>query len=174
MDERTIKTYSTTASSLAAGWRDVRPFATARHSWLFSDTVAGAKASAMVYSLLLTCRACNVEPYAYLHHVPSEMPQRASDLTSATCCRLTSPNECSSLQPTPEATRSGVQSAFSTSSGIGRSSVGNMRVLLSQRGRQRVATATSAKIAGCSLSHQPAEIIHDQDKSQVPQPCSRP
>ncbi|WP_408242674.1 MULTISPECIES: IS66 family transposase [Paraburkholderia] len=59
--------------------RDIRPFATARHSWLFSDTVAGAKASAMVYSLVLTCRACNVEPYSYLHHVLTEMPQRASD-----------------------------------------------------------------------------------------------
>jgi transposase len=59
--------------------RDIRPFATARNSWLFSDTVAGAKASAMVYSLVLTCRACNVEPYAYLHHVLTELPQRASD-----------------------------------------------------------------------------------------------
>jgi len=52
---------------------------TARNSWLFSDTVAGAKASAIVYSLVLTCRACNVEPYAYLHHVLTELPQRASD-----------------------------------------------------------------------------------------------
>jgi hypothetical protein len=59
--------------------RDIRPFATSRNSWLFSDTVAGAKASAIVYSLVLTCRACNVEPYAYLHHVLTEMPQRASD-----------------------------------------------------------------------------------------------
>jgi transposase len=59
--------------------RDIRPFATARNSWLFSDTVAGAKASAIVYSLVLTCRACNVEPYAYLHHVLTELPQRASD-----------------------------------------------------------------------------------------------
>jgi transposase len=57
--------------------RDIRPFATARNSWLFSDTVAGAKASAIVYSLVLTCRACNVEPYAYLHHVLNELPQRA-------------------------------------------------------------------------------------------------
>jgi transposase len=57
--------------------RDIRPFATARNSWLFSDTVAGAKASAMVYSLVLTCRACDVEPYAYLRHVLTELPQRA-------------------------------------------------------------------------------------------------
>lgn len=46
---------------------------------MFSDTVAGAKASAMVYSLMLTCRACNVEPYAYLVHVLTELPQRAPD-----------------------------------------------------------------------------------------------
>ncbi|OTP68786.1 IS66 family transposase [Caballeronia sordidicola] len=56
--------------------RDIRPFCTGRSSWLFSDTVAGAKASAVIYSLMLTCRACNVEPYAYLLHVLTELPQR--------------------------------------------------------------------------------------------------
>ncbi|WP_143138140.1 transposase domain-containing protein, partial [Burkholderia ubonensis] len=63
--------------------RDIRPFATARKSWLFSDTVAGAKASAMVYSMMLTCRACNVEPHAWLLHVLTELPQRApaADIT---------------------------------------------------------------------------------------------
>ncbi|MGF6902630.1 hypothetical protein P3T22_003909 [Paraburkholderia sp. GAS348] len=45
--------------------RDIRPFCIGRFSWLFSDTVAGAKANPMVYSLMLTCRTCNVEPYAY-------------------------------------------------------------------------------------------------------------
>jgi transposase len=40
--------------------RDIRVFATGRKSWLFSDTVAGAKASAVVYSLMLTCRACGI------------------------------------------------------------------------------------------------------------------
>ena len=59
--------------------RDIRPFCTGRKSWLFSDSVAGAKASAMVYSLMLTCRACGVEPYAYLLHVLTELPQRAPD-----------------------------------------------------------------------------------------------
>jgi len=59
--------------------RDIRPFATSRKSWLFSDTVDGAKASAMVFSLMLTCRACNVEPYAYLLHVLKELPQRAPE-----------------------------------------------------------------------------------------------
>ncbi|UIF84555.1 IS66 family transposase [Cupriavidus necator] len=59
--------------------RDIRPFCTGRKAWLFADTVAGAKASAMLYSLMLTCRACDVEPYAYLLHVLTELPQREPD-----------------------------------------------------------------------------------------------
>lgn len=55
---------------------DIRIFATGRKSWLFSDTVEGAKASAIVYSIILTCRACAVEHLAYLRNVLSELPQR--------------------------------------------------------------------------------------------------
>jgi hypothetical protein len=33
----------------------------------------------MIYSLMLTCRACDVEPYAYLVHVLTELPQRPPD-----------------------------------------------------------------------------------------------
>ena len=59
--------------------RDIRIFATGRKSWLFSDTVAGAKASAVIYSLMLTCRACGVEPLAWLRHVLTELPQRVAE-----------------------------------------------------------------------------------------------
>ena len=59
--------------------RDIRIFATGQKSWLFSDTVDGAKASAVVYSLMLTCRASRVEPLAWLRHVLTELPQRAAD-----------------------------------------------------------------------------------------------
>lgn len=59
--------------------RDIRPFCTGRKSWLFADTVAGANASAIIYTLMLTCRACAVEPFMYLRHVLTELPQRASD-----------------------------------------------------------------------------------------------
>ncbi len=43
----------------------------------------GADASAVIYSLMLTCRACNIEPYSYLRHVLTELPQRptGSDIT---------------------------------------------------------------------------------------------
>jgi transposase len=59
--------------------RDIRIFATGRKSWLFSDTVDGARASAVVYSLMLTCRASRVEPLAWLRHVLTQLPQRADD-----------------------------------------------------------------------------------------------
>ena len=59
--------------------RDIRVFATGRKSWMFSDTVAGAKASAVIYGLMLTCRACGVEPFAWLRHVLTEMPARGKD-----------------------------------------------------------------------------------------------
>ncbi|WP_139812086.1 IS66 family transposase, partial [Ensifer aridi] len=59
--------------------RDIRIFATGRKSWLFSDTVDGAKASAVIYSLMLTCRACGVEPLAWLRHALTELPQRTND-----------------------------------------------------------------------------------------------
>jgi transposase len=58
--------------------RDIRPFTTGRKNWLFSATVAGANASAVIYSLMLTCRACEVEPYVYLQHVLTELPRRAA------------------------------------------------------------------------------------------------
>lgn len=56
--------------------RDIRPFTTGRKAWLFSNSVAGADASAVIYSLMLTCRACDVEPYAYLRHILTELPGR--------------------------------------------------------------------------------------------------
>ena len=30
----------------------------------------------MIYSLMLTCRACGVDPLAWLRHVLTELPQR--------------------------------------------------------------------------------------------------
>jgi transposase len=59
--------------------RDIRPFCTGRKSWLFSDTVEGAKASAVIYSLVLTCRACGVDPFRWLSHVLTELPTRNRD-----------------------------------------------------------------------------------------------
>ena len=32
-----------------------------------------------LYSLMLACRACGIEPLAYLRQVPTELPQRAEN-----------------------------------------------------------------------------------------------
>jgi len=56
--------------------RDIRFFVTSRKNWLFSDTTAGAKANATIYSLMLACRACGVDPHDWLAHALTELPQR--------------------------------------------------------------------------------------------------
>jgi hypothetical protein len=53
----------------------IRPFVLGRKAWLFSDTPAGADASARLYSLIETAKANGVEPYAYLRHVFTELPK---------------------------------------------------------------------------------------------------
>lgn len=45
-----------------------------RKGWLFSDTPAGAHASAVLYSLLETAKANNREPYAWLRFVLERLP----------------------------------------------------------------------------------------------------
>jgi transposase len=44
----------------------IRPFAVGRKNWLFNGSPAGAKAGAIFFSLIETCKANNVEPYQYL------------------------------------------------------------------------------------------------------------
>jgi transposase len=56
----------------------LRPFCVGRRGWLFCDTVAGAKSSANLYSLIQTAKANGLEPYAYLRHVLTELPKATS------------------------------------------------------------------------------------------------
>jgi len=52
----------------------IRPFVIGRKSWLFSDTPAGAHASAVIYSLVETVKACGLEPYTWLRRVMRSLP----------------------------------------------------------------------------------------------------
>jgi len=45
-----------------------------RKNWLFSDTVKGAKSSAIVYTLVETAKANGLEPYAYLNQLMRDLP----------------------------------------------------------------------------------------------------
>ncbi len=43
----------------------IRPFAIGRKNWLFMGSPLGAKAGAIYYTLIETCKANNIEPYKY-------------------------------------------------------------------------------------------------------------
>jgi hypothetical protein len=47
-------------------------------AWLFSDTPAGARASATHYSLIETAKANGLEPYDYLKQVLTALPYAES------------------------------------------------------------------------------------------------
>ena len=52
----------------------IRPFAVGRRSWLFADTVDGARASAVAYSIIETAQANGLNPYQYLLHLFTVLP----------------------------------------------------------------------------------------------------
>ena len=56
----------------------IRPFVIGRKNYLFCNTVAGANASANLYSLIETAKANGIEPCAHLRTVFTELPQATS------------------------------------------------------------------------------------------------
>lgn len=56
----------------------IRPFVIGRKAWLFSDTPAGANASALIYSLVETAKANGLDPYAWMRLLMREVPSARS------------------------------------------------------------------------------------------------
>jgi hypothetical protein len=56
----------------------IRPFVIGRRNWLFSDTMAGATASANLYSLIETAKANRRDPYRYLTWLLTRLPAARS------------------------------------------------------------------------------------------------
>ena len=54
--------------------RDIRLFVMVRRAWLLPDTPQGARASAVLYSLVCTAKANGLEPWGYLKRVFTELP----------------------------------------------------------------------------------------------------
>lgn len=54
--------------------RSCKAFVTGRKNWLFADTQAGAYASSLVYSLVETAKACEVDIYNYLKYILINAP----------------------------------------------------------------------------------------------------
>jgi transposase len=88
----------------------IRPFVVGRKAWLFSDTTAGANASAVIYSLLETAKANGLEPYAWLRQVLRDLPaaKTVDDIEALlpwnlTLADLTDENATDSTQPMGQA-----------------------------------------------------------------------
>lgn len=59
--------------------RSIRPFVIGRRNWLFSATPKGARASAVIYSVMRTAKANSLKPFEYLKHVFETMPNIAPE-----------------------------------------------------------------------------------------------
>lgn len=56
--------------------RAIRPFCIGRKNWNVIDTVEGAQASAVIYSIAETAKANQLKPYQYFEYLLSELPKR--------------------------------------------------------------------------------------------------
>ena len=52
----------------------IRPFAVGRKNWLFSASVSGAKASAAIYSIMISAKKNGHNEYAYFRHILEKLP----------------------------------------------------------------------------------------------------
>ncbi len=59
--------------------RHIRPFSIARKVWLFCNTIDGAKATAILFTLVETAKANNVDVYYYLKYLLDKMPGHMED-----------------------------------------------------------------------------------------------
>ena len=63
----------------SASERAIRPFCVGRANWHLIDTIHGANASAIVYSIVETAKANQLKPYFYLEYLLSEIPKHMDD-----------------------------------------------------------------------------------------------
>ena len=56
--------------------RSIRAFVTGRKNWQVIDTIRGAKASAVAYSIAETAKANHLKPYEYFEYLLTELPKR--------------------------------------------------------------------------------------------------
>lgn len=57
----------------------IRPFCIGKNNWKLIDTINGAKASAILYSLAETAKSNNLKPYEYFKYLLTEIPKHLDD-----------------------------------------------------------------------------------------------
>lgn len=59
--------------------RAIRGFCIGKKNWQVIDTINGAKASAIIYSIAETVKANNLKPYEYFEYLLDEIAQHLAD-----------------------------------------------------------------------------------------------
>lgn len=62
-----------------AAEQSIRGFCIGKKNWVMIDTVAGAKSSAIVYSIAETAKANHLKPYDYFEYLLTEIPKHLDD-----------------------------------------------------------------------------------------------
>ena len=57
----------------------IRPFVIGKKNWVMIDTIHGAQASAIIYSIAETAKANNLRPYQYFKYILEEMPKHMDE-----------------------------------------------------------------------------------------------
>jgi transposase len=60
--------------------RAIKPFVIGRKNWMFSNTANGAKASAVLYSLIETATANGLVPFDYIKYLLDELSKKPDDI----------------------------------------------------------------------------------------------
>ena len=77
----------------------IRGFVIGKRNWHLIDTIAGAEASAVCYSIAETAKANDLNPYRYFEYLLTEIPKHMSETSDAFLEKLlpwseTLPAEC--------------------------------------------------------------------------------
>lgn len=66
----------------------IRPFCIGKKNWVMIDTIAGAEASAIIYSIAETAKANHLKPYDYFEYLLTEIPEHMDDRDTRFCEKL--------------------------------------------------------------------------------------
>ena len=63
----------------SAAERAIRPFCLGKKNWVLINSIKGANASAVAYSIAESAKANNLKPYAYFKYLLTELPERMDE-----------------------------------------------------------------------------------------------
>ena len=71
-----------------ASEQSIRSFCIGKKNFMMIDTIHGARASAMIYSIAETAKANNLKPYDYFEYLLTEIPKHMEDTDLSFCEEL--------------------------------------------------------------------------------------